>query len=899
MQKDFFVDHRVFQLNDKGIRNCIGENQDIDSLVELLRSDSRFMVTDRGIYLLAPDKPQYAFAMLTSGIFESKTWETIENALDTLNVNMSKYGVIGRNVRALPKLAKGTDNLIVYDVGRSAKEYNKLGSNILFIRDGFLGNRFSFSVDVCGFREESSVVVNSEYSIKPSKDEIENLHSDMKKHGLSFNSYDPDGHILMVVTKDNIQPLINTAIDINSNNVPVVVVPDFNSELWWNKTGKKYKAQFDSLGWQFVKYEDADLAELTINSSAILTNGADGVMFGLYTGTPILSTKRGIFSDSNTVIEQRIPLDTLINHKMDQGRVIGLLCAVQRHHLSYSENISAISDNIQLSKWCSSIHPHLKLKDVLKHRLIQDLESSISESDDAEVIYDRKAAVALLKNLKSGDGVVDEIRVQVKGLIRSLSFKRAGKLRDEYLSPAEQFANSKYLPITLMMTCHEKYLCYLEDAIDSVDSQDYEFEQKIITLDDCEVPDWLCRRADWTVIGGKWGKPNPQRNLAIKKAQTPWILYMDADNLMPEGYCAHVKSMLFHVEGNVSFLYSNIQYCDSQMKHTQLWKVPEYDFWKLRKGNYVDTFAIFRKSALEEIDGWDDESPTLDDYNLVLRLTRAGWKGQKLHGPAYLYRRHEEGRCLSGKIGDKERIAMWNAKTFCIVTLLAGRMEPFERWSNWLMTENIPPKCSLMLVDNSNSEEYHNMISDWCRKNKVADRFERLTISRISKPCTVVPGTHEMELIRHLHVAKLYNHAIMSLTDDLIVTCEDDVIPYKGAIWDLMKPFKPWGRIGACAAVYPSAGNPKAVTAAAAYDYWHKTILFEDLKEEIIEVGFVGGGLTVWENFALKKCMPFKAKLREGRLDGWDSNMCRDIRDSNLKILLHGGVRCEHLCGKR
>jgi hypothetical protein len=54
--------------------------------------------------------------------------------------------------------------------------------------------------------------------------------------------------------------------------------------------------------------------------------------------------------------------------------------------------------------------------------------------------------------------------------------------------------------------------------------------------------------------------------------------------------------------------------------------VPPSDLTKLLTGNYLDTFAVVRRSALEEVGGWDERAVVNEDWDLWLALAGSGWQ---------------------------------------------------------------------------------------------------------------------------------------------------------------------------------------------------------------------------------------------------------------------------------
>jgi hypothetical protein len=125
-----------------------------------------------------------------------------------------------------------------------------------------------------------------------------------------------------------------------------------------------------------------------------------------------------------------------------------------------------------------------------------------------------------------------------------------------------------------------------------------------------------------------------------------------------------------------------------------------------------------------------------------------------------------------------------------------------------------------------------------------------------------------------LHIARLYASIFPRVIEDLVLTLEDDMEPPSDAVRSLGEDigYRTRGNIGVVGAAYTMPYNPSEV--CAGYD-----------------VGCVGGGCTVWANWALHS---YPVHLRWNELLGWDGVLCTALRHKGYRVRLHGGVRCQH-----
>ena len=195
---------------------------------------------------------------------------------------------------------------------------------------------------------------------------------------------------------------------------------------------------------------------------------------------------------------------------------------------------------------------------------------------------------------------------------------------------------------SVVVTCHEPYRRWLPQAVASIEQQHPEPAERVVVLDECEPVDPL--PASWRIVHGKWGHPPPARNRGIEVTTSPWLIFWDADNVMPPGYIAAVQQTIACTSRDVAIAYPDIHLHDENLRPKHLWAMLEWAYWQLRAENYVDTAAAWRREGLEAVSGWPTRTNCFEDYALALDLTALGWKATKVHGPAVVMRHHDGSR---------------------------------------------------------------------------------------------------------------------------------------------------------------------------------------------------------------------------------------------------------------
>jgi hypothetical protein len=183
---------------------------------------------------------------------------------------------------------------------------------------------------------------------------------------------------------------------------------------------------------------------------------------------------------------------------------------------------------------------------------------------------------------------------------------------------------------------------WLKQALASIDAQRPAATQKCLVIDGAGGEN-LRRDLDvggWLIKGGNWQDPAVARNEGMNATDAPWLVFWDADNVMAAGFLGAVSAAVDQVGQEVGVVYSDINYVDEQLANGHVWVVPEFDYWTLRAGNYIDAGSAWRRMAVELSGGWPEDVGSFEDYALALEVTRRGWKAQRRDGPQVTMRVH-------------------------------------------------------------------------------------------------------------------------------------------------------------------------------------------------------------------------------------------------------------------
>jgi hypothetical protein len=146
---------------------------------------------------------------------------------------------------------------------------------------------------------------------------------------------------------------------------------------------------------------------------------------------------------------------------------------------------------------------------------------------------------------------------------------------------------------------------------------------------------------------------------------------------------------------------------------------------------------------------------------------------------------------------------------------------------------------------------------------------------------------------RHLHVAQLYARVLPRITEDLVLTLEDDIEPPLDAARRLGEEigYPPATNIAAVASAYSMPEADGFVCAGIGPNGWGNSVSWHALPWHPIDVVCVGGGCTVWANWALRS-LPAHVEWDRGL--GWDGVLCTELQRRGFSVRLHGAVRSVH-----
>jgi glycosyltransferase involved in cell wall biosynthesis len=125
-------------------------------------------------------------------------------------------------------------------------------------------------------------------------------------------------------------------------------------------------------------------------------------------------------------------------------------------------------------------------------------------------------------------------------------------------------------------------------------------------------------------------------NLGIRAGRGRYVCCIGADDIVNPTYFEKCLSLLESNLG-VAFVYSLVKTFGDE---DRIWFTEPFDLRVLLEYNYICAAAMFRKTAWEEVGGFDQRMDGYEDWDFWLRVGKAGFRGELISETLFNYRRH-------------------------------------------------------------------------------------------------------------------------------------------------------------------------------------------------------------------------------------------------------------------
>ena len=189
----------------------------------------------------------------------------------------------------------------------------------------------------------------------------------------------------------------------------------------------------------------------------------------------------------------------------------------------------------------------------------------------------------------------------------------------------------------------------INQTLNSVFNQDYtNFE--IILVDDGSTDEFVKMKLKQLenvdkikVVYKENGGPSSARNEAFRHSKGEYILPLDSDDMILEGYIRNCVNILTKNK-DISPVY-----CDTHhVGQTQgVEKRPEWSKERLLQGPFIVNCSMFHRESFEKVNGYDEEMIGWEDYDMWIRMMKEGYVGKRIPKPLFVYFHHEKDGTVS------------------------------------------------------------------------------------------------------------------------------------------------------------------------------------------------------------------------------------------------------------
>jgi len=197
--------------------------------------------------------------------------------------------------------------------------------------------------------------------------------------------------------------------------------------------------------------------------------------------------------------------------------------------------------------------------------------------------------------------------------------------------------------ISCILTTFNRADTFLPKAIDSVIAQTFK-DWELIIVDDSStdntkkvVDSYQDERIKYIKTGSNFGSDTRPKNLGTKKSKGEYICYLDDD-------VAYRKDAFELLSGELDKNEVDVVYGDMWIEPNKEPGIArDFDVQFLMLRNYIDTSAaMMKREAIFEIGGWDESLPKFVDWNVWVRMVKAGIRFKRVHEFTFDYYIHKD-----------------------------------------------------------------------------------------------------------------------------------------------------------------------------------------------------------------------------------------------------------------
>ena len=131
-------------------------------------------------------------------------------------------------------------------------------------------------------------------------------------------------------------------------------------------------------------------------------------------------------------------------------------------------------------------------------------------------------------------------------------------------------------------------------------------------------------------------------NFGFERAQGDYVVRVDADDVLCPNF---LSDMSGYLEEDIGFFYPDYYVINDKSEILDTVNLPEFDINEIYgRGDFLATGTIYNMGVLRKQGGYSEKIRNcgLENYELIIKLIKSGYKGKHVPGYLFKYRRHGE-----------------------------------------------------------------------------------------------------------------------------------------------------------------------------------------------------------------------------------------------------------------
>jgi glycosyltransferase involved in cell wall biosynthesis len=204
--------------------------------------------------------------------------------------------------------------------------------------------------------------------------------------------------------------------------------------------------------------------------------------------------------------------------------------------------------------------------------------------------------------------------------------------------------------VTIIIPCYNNASTIVQ-TLNSVMQQDYESIEIIIVNDgssdntDAVINEYMKLNKKYSIvfINQKNGGPSKARNTGADKANSPYLIFLDADDLLLPSF---VSKCMVKIESDpdLNIIYTKGNYFGARSGE---WNLPVFSIPVFIEANCIPVTALIRKKIFEKVGGFDEKLNYTEDWELWIKIIKEFGGVFRIDESLFLYRKRSDKSSLT------------------------------------------------------------------------------------------------------------------------------------------------------------------------------------------------------------------------------------------------------------